>query len=483
MRRGHPPTAPDAPRHPRFSRRLALEAGAIGWLGLSLSRLQEACGEGGKGGGSVIYVFLSGGLSQIDSLDPKPDAPDGIRGEFAAIRTAAPGVSVCEHLPMLAARAGLWSVVRSLTHPSNDHSVGHHIMLTGRTDLPGGFDPNAPRPTDWPSIAALAGSLAGPRNGLPAAAVLPERLIHYSGRVIPGQFAGQLGAGREPWFIEASAYEPLAYGAYPAYEFDHQQRDYKPARRGFAVPSLSLPEGLGAGRFAGRMGLLEAIDERRRRLDRLSEDASFDDHRRSAAALLTDPRVREAFDLSGTDRGTLERYGDNAFGWSLLMAGRLTEAGVRLVQVNLGNNETWDTHGNMFPHLKDKLLPPTDRALAALLDDLHDSGRLASTLVVVAGEFGRTPRISALPQSYKLPGRDHWGRVQSVLVAGGGTAGGRAVGSSDRIGGFPASDPCTPEDLAATIYRTLGVPRDATWHDPQGRPQAVYGGEPIAGLL
>jgi hypothetical protein len=432
---------------------------------------------------SVIYVFLSGGLSQLDSFDLKPEAPEDIRGEFRPIATKTPGLSICEHLPMLAGRSGAWSLVRSLTHPSNDHSVGHHIMLTGRSDVPTGFDPNAPRPTDWPALASLAGALTAPRNGLPPAVVLPEKLVHYSGRIIPGQFGGQLGPKYDPWFIEASPYEPLAYGAFPQYEFDHQQRPHEGHRKAFQAPSLNLPEGLGEGRLANRLRLLEEVDRQRRELDRAAAAATITAQRQSAVSLLTDRRVRRAFDLAGTDPATLERYGDNAFGWSLLMAYRLVEAGVNLVQVNLGNNETWDTHGNIFPHLKDKLFPPTDRALSALLDDLATSGLLDSTLVVMAGEFGRTPRISTLPQYYKLPGRDHWGRVQSVLVAGGGTGGGRVVGSSDKIGGHPASDPHRPEDLAATIYQALGIPRDAAWHDPQGRPQAVYQGEPIAGLF
>ena len=178
----------------------------------------------------------------------------------------------------------------------------------------------------------------------------------------------------------------------------------------------------------------------------------------------------------------LDRYGRHAFGWSLLMARRLVEAGVNLVQVNLGNNETWDTHGNIFPHLKDKLFPPTDQAVSALLDDLNESGLLDSTLIVMAGEFGRTPRISTLPQFYKLPGRDHWGKVQTVFFAGGGVQGGRVVGSSDKIGGFPRSDPQTPENLAATIYQALGLPQTVAWHDAQDRPHFIYRGEPIAGL-
>jgi hypothetical protein len=231
------------------------------------------------------------------------------------------------------------------------------------------------------------------------------------------------------------------------------------------------------------LDLLGHLDRQRAGLDRAAGPGQFDAQRQAAVSLLVDPKVRRAFHVEEDRPELLERYGRNAFGWSLLMARRLVEAGVRLVQVNLGNNETWDTHGNAFPHLKDKLLPPTDRAVSALLDDLHASGLLDSTLIVMAGEFGRTPRISHLKQHYKLPGRDHWGRVQTVFLAGGGVIGGRVIGSSDRIGGHPASDPQTPENLAATIYRALGIPSLAAWHDELDRPHQVYHDEPIKSLL
>jgi uncharacterized protein (DUF1501 family) len=158
------------------------------------------------------------------------------------------------------------------------------------------------------------------------------------------------------------------------------------------------------------------------------------------------------------------------------------ESGVNLVQVNLGNNETWDTHGNAFPHLKDNLFPPTDRALSALLDDLSDSGLLDQTLVVMAGEFGRTPKITLLPAHYKQPGRDHWGAVQSVFLAGGGLQGGRVIGETDSLGAWPSLDPQRPENLAATIYQALGIPQTVAWHDDLKRPHLVYHGEPIPGL-
>jgi hypothetical protein len=291
-----------------------------------------------------------------------------------------------------------------------------------------------------------------------------------------------MGSHRDPWFVEASPYEPLAYGAFPEYEFDHQRRPHTAKRRTFQVPNLTLPDGLHNGRLSQRLDILKHIDDQRRDLEQYAGSESLDRYRQGAVTLLTDARTRKAFDLANTDPRILDRYGNNSFGWSLLMARRLVEAGVNLVQVNLGNNETWDTHGFMFPHLKEKLFPPTDRALSALLDDLHDSGLLDSTLVVMAGEFGRTPKISTLSQFYKLPGRDHWGAVQSVFFAGGGVRGGNVIGSSDKNGGYPATDPQTPENMAATIYYALGLPKTAAWNDAANRPHFIYHGEPIRGL-
>ena len=478
------------PRHPAVSRRSAIQAGGIGLLGLGsnhLAALRSAGAEdsthaAGTPARSCIYIFLSGGLAQHDSFDPKPDAPDAIRGEFKPIATRTPGIEICEHLPLLAQRSHLWALVRSLTHPSSDHRAGHHIMLTGRSQVPAGFDPNAPRPTDWPSIAAIAGEATLVRNNLPPAVCLPERLIHYSGQIIPGQFAGVMGPARDPWFVEASPYHATSYGAFPEYHFDHQDRG-DADNRVFQAPNLNLPEGLVEGRFNSRLNMLAGIDQQRRTLEQFAHTENFDRYRQGAISLLADPKVRWAFDVRGADDATQDRYGRNSFGWSLLMARRLVEVGVNLVQVNLGNNESWDTHGEAFPHLKDKLLPPTDKALSALLDDLDQSGLLSSTLIVIAGEFGRTPKISHLPQYYKLPGRDHWGAVQTVFFAGGGVRGGTIVGSSDKIGGWPASNPQSPENMAATIYNSLGIPPTAHWTDSVDRPHQIYYGEPIAGLL
>ena len=474
--------------HPRTSRRTAIQAGTVGLLGLGMEHLAalraadvtQGAAEQPKAR-SVIYIFLSGGLAQHDSFDMKPDAPDDIRGEFQPIETATPGIQICDHLPMLAQRSEAWAICRSLTHSSNEHSAGHHIMLTGRSDLPPGFSGSRPQGTDWPSITAIAGEVTQSRNNLPPVAVLPEKRVHNSGRVIPGQFAARMGDRRNPWFIEASSFHNTSFGAFPEYTFDHQDRG-KPDPRQYGAPNLSLPHGLTRPRFDGRLKLLQQLGAQRQHLDRQGGAARDSRFREAAISLLTDERVHRALDVTRADDQLQQRYGKNSFGWSLLMARQLVELGVNMVQVNLGNDETWDTHGNAFPHLKDKLLPPTDRAVSALLDDLQERGMLDDTLVVMAGEFGRTPKISLLPSHYKLPGRDHWGAVQTVFFAGGRVRGGQVIGASDKRGAFPSDAPQTPEQLAATIYDTLGLPHTVAWHDEFDRPHHIYHGAPIEGL-
>ena len=485
------------PRHPQLNRRTMLQAGSVGLLGLGMNHvdaLRDAklhAADGGtqpKGGGaakSVIFVFLSGGLTQHDSFDPKPDAPADIRGEFSPIATQTPGVFVCEHLPQLAARSRKWSLIRSLTTPYNEHSQGHTAILTGRTPMPPSYSPVLPQATDWPSIASVVGDAVPKRiNNLPPAVVLPERLVHRTGRVLPGQFGGLMGRKRDPWFIEASPFNAKSYGAYPDYEFHFERGRERSADLKFQAPNLVLPEGLSRSRLTDRDGLRLMLERQSRELEKAASLASLDRHRQAAISLLTDANVQRAFDVQHSDSQTLDRYGRNAFGWSLLMARQLVQAGVNLVQVNLGNNESWDTHDNNFPLLRDCLLPPTDRGMAALLDDLESLGMLNETLIVMVGEMGRTPKVNAANRSPGCKaGRDHWGAVQTVLVAGGGTPGGVVIGASDKHGAYPAADPQRPENLAATIYHALGIPSTAVWKDEVDRPHHIYHGEPIRGLV
>ncbi len=480
---------PQALIHSGVSRRAAIQAGAIGLLGLGMNHLTGLRALGAAANArarqgrakSVIYIFLSGGLAQHESFDMKPDAPLEVRGEFNPIRTSAPGIQICEHLPELAKRAHKFALVRSLTHPSNDHSAAHHIMLTGKSDLPLGFDPGKPKETDHPSIAAVAGAVLPGRNNLPPAIVLPEKLRHRSGRVIPGQFAGQMGRTREPWFLEMSPYHPADYGAYPEYLFHHEKGRATDASLVYEAPHLSLPQGLSMPRVMDRVALRGELERQSAFLEGAADDAGLDQYREAAVSLIANGKVRDAFDLSRAEPKWLDRYGRNSFGWSLLMARQLVEVGVRLVQVNLGNNETWDTHQAAFPNLKNFLLPPMDRAVSALMDDLDSRGLLSETLIVMGGEFGRTPRLSKISGA-RLPGRDHWGASQTVLLAGGGVRGGTVVGATDKIGAYPSESPQRPENLAATIYEALGLPRTLEWHDPLERPHTVYDAEPIPGL-
>ena len=473
--------------HESLSRRTVIQAGSVGLLGLGMNHVAALRAADGKrstptsgSAKSVIFVFLSGGLTQHDSFDPKPDAPAGIRGEFNPIPTRTPGTQICEHLPMLAARSDKWSLIRSLTTPYNEHSQGHTSILTGRTPMPVGYNASKPQSTDWPSIASVVGNALPRRNNnLPPSIVLPERLIHNTGRVLPGQFGGEMGSHRDPWFIEASPYNAKSYGAYPEYEFHFVRGRERNPNLTFQSPNLSLPQGLNRSRLTDRDSLRGLLDQQRRELEEAASVESFDRHRQAAISLLTDTSVQRAFDVHNADPQTLDRYGRNAFGWSLLMARQLVQAGVNLIQVNLGNNESWDTHENNFPLLRDCLLPPTDRGLSALLDDFQTLGLLDETLIVMCGEMGRTPRINAGGGASKMVGRDHWGAVQSVFIAGGGIKGGVVVGTSDKNGAYPASDAQLPENLAATIYHALGIPDTAAWKDEVDRPHHIYHGEPI----
>jgi hypothetical protein len=356
-------------------------------------------------------------------------------------------------------------------------------MLTGRTEEPDGFSPREPRETDDPSIAAICNSLLLPGGSAPTpVVVMPDKIVHRTGRTIPGQFAGRMGKSKDPWFLEISPYHPLHYGSYPEYLFHHATGAMEDTNLTFRSPQLSLPQGLDQRRVEDRILLRNHLENQARALETSDADPSFDRYRQAAVDLLAIGEALQAFDLAKADPKQIERYGNHSFGWSLLMARNLIETGVNLVQVNLGNNETWDTHQAAFPSLKNYLLPPLDHSLSALLEDLDETGMLEDTMVVVASEFGRTPRIFKIPGA-KLPGRDHWGPVQSVLFAGGGIKGGRVIGASDKIGAYPAESPQTPENFAATIYDALGIPTNAHWTDLTGRPHKVYNADPIPGLV
>lgn len=464
--------------HPNLSRREFLQVGALSALGgLSLADVAalQAKAPQPKRAKSVIYIALTGGLAQHESFDPKPEAPDDIRGEFDAIATKTPGLFISEHLPKLAARSDKWGLVRSLSHSWNEHIQATSMMLTGRSILSPSFS-RVPKPTDFPGITSVAGRMIPPRNILPSSAVLPYPIT------TPGTKAGMMGSQHDPWLIKAAS-DCKWSGACPNC-WDHQRR---PGTRHigypvFQTPNLRLQEGMTQPRLDARKNLLSLVEKEQRALEKYSSVNSMNRYRSGALSLLTSGKIRDTFDIEREDPKVRDAYGRNLFGSSLMFAARLVELGVSMVQVNLGRGG-FDTHGNAFDHLKNLMLPPTDQALSALLDDLENRGLLDDTLIVAAGEFGRTPKVTRLPQFYELPGRDHWGAVQSVFFAGGGVQGGTVIGASDRIGGFPTEDKQTPENLAATIYHALGIHQDAVWKDSSDRPFHVYHANPIEGLL
>ena len=283
--------------HAPVSRRAALQAGSIGLLGLGMNHVAglRALGDQSEPQKSqrhraVIYIFLSGGLAQHESFDPKPEAPDTIRGEFTPIATRTPGIQICEHLPLLAAQSDKWALVRSLTHPHNDHSTGHHVMLTGRSERPVGFDGNRPTPHDFPALPSVVTGVVPPRNNLPPAAVLPEKLVHVTGRTIPGQFAGMMGWKNDPWFIDASRFRDTTYihGAFPEYGFHRWEGPVTPPGYLFEAPRFQLPESVLHDRFSGRLELVRTIDRQRRQLDQLAGVREFDRLQQSAISLLAE---------------------------------------------------------------------------------------------------------------------------------------------------------------------------------------------------
>jgi hypothetical protein len=463
-----------------------IQAGSIGLMGLGLadvaaarSLADRALAAPSKSAPrkSVIFVFLNGGISHQDSFDLKPDAPDAVRGEFRPIATRTAGIDICEHLPLLALQSERYALLRSIASGSSEHGEACHMLFTGRLDFPAGFSQaRVPTPNEWPSLASQITYLTKGRDNLPPAAVLPQPSVNEANIFRPGQYAGKLGPKYEAWHLHVAAACALGNGACPNC-FRFEGAPYKHGSSTiFEMPTLSLPEG-GRFRLDNRVALLANIERQQRRLERGAEQARLDRSRQQAISVLADPRVQQAFDVERADPQLLVRYGKNKFGLSLLMARRLVEAGVNMVQVNLGKNSSWDTHRRNFPNLKDNLLPYMDRAVSGLLDDLAESGLLDSTLVVVSGEFGRTPKINA------DGGRDHWGPVMTSLFAGAGVRGGNVIGASDKIAAQPSADRHTIENLAATVLNTLGIPRDAQWIDFDGRPHEVYRSEPVSGLM
>jgi hypothetical protein len=459
-------------------RREFLCIGAAGMVGVSLPNLLLAASSARPNAKNLILFALEGGPAHQDTWDMKPDAPEGIRGEFLPIQTTVPGLLFCEHLPLLARQAHHLTLVRSVHHTIADHNAGYYFAVTGREPVAGGRLITTPSPDNFPPIPAVLAKLRPTGRPLPDSVQLPE-LMANNGSNLPGQDAGFLGA----------RFDPFLGG--------------DPSRPGYQIPGLTLPADLPPGRVGRRRALLDAVDQA------LGDDAAtavegLETHYRKAFELVASPEARRAFDLSEEPAAVRERYGldpDNKrdkearqfgglphLGQCLLLARRLIEAGVRVVTVCTGAryDQTWDTHRQHFPLLRRSILPMFDRGFSALLEDMGTRGLLDETLVVAMGEFGRTPKVGQITSSAGADrgGRDHWPHCYTVLFAGGGMPAGAIYGASDREAAYPALDPVAPQDIAATIYRALGVDPDATIHDPrQDRPHALSTGTPIRALV
>ncbi len=449
----------------RPSRRRALRAGLLGSFGLGLpelfrgrARAEGAASASGFGRAkSCILIFQWGGPSQLDTWDPKPDAPAEIRGEFATIATRTPGLRISEHFPRLAQQTHRLAVVRSMTHDDPAHLSTAHRLLTGHLAPTPNSDAAPPSPGDWPHLGALVTKLRPSGGAIPSAVNMPWTVAHPAapGGRAPGQHGGWLGKGFDPFRVDGDPNIP-----------------------GFQVGGLGLPEGVTAERLGGRRALMAGLAPGVEMVG--AGPGAWDGFQGRALDALVSAEARGAFQIGREDPKVRDRYGRHIHGQCLLMARRLVEAGVGLVTVNWHDDGRtfWDTHGDNFNRLKRDLMPPADQGFAALLDDLSERGLLDDTLIVWAGEFGRAPRINAA-----AAGREHWPRCYSVALAGGGIAGGQVHGASDRWAAFPTRDPVGPDDLGATILHALGIDPAAEVRDPVGRPLRINNGRPLASLF
>jgi uncharacterized protein (DUF1501 family) len=450
-----------------ISRREWLRIGGIGLGGLALPTLlcQRARGELNPQATakSAIVLFISGGLPQHETWDPKPDAPAEIRGQFGVIPTRTPGLMVGELMPKIAELTDKIAVVRSLVTGDNAHSTSGYQMLTGVPHAPVNRENAKPgRPNDWPAMGAIVQALRPSRGGLPASISLPRKMANNGGQdPWPGTDAGFLGRNYDPWLLECN-----------------------PNDKDFAPPGGQLADDMTPLRLSGRRSLLEQFNQHANRIEDTAAATQLDHYREQAIELVAGGKARVAFDLRQESDAMRDRYGRTKFGQSVLLARRLIEAGVSLVQVQSAsedkkrpNSGGWDTHEKHSQSLKGWLMPSLDQVYSALIEDLDQRGLLDETLVCLVTEFGHTPKFNA------KAGRDHWGRVFSIALAGGGIRGGIVHGASDKHAAEPVLDPVRPCDYLATVYHCLGFSPETYVHDVQGRPIPISRGKVIESLL
>ena len=427
------------------SRRDFLQAGALGAIGLTLPELLAAQAAGAVApehdDRAAIMIFNLGAPSQLDTWDPKPEAPAEIRGPFQPIKTNAAGLEISEIFPQMAKHADKFSLVRSCFHTAAAvHDTGHQMMQTGRLFTGG---------VNTPHAGCVLAYLRGRKTDLPAHVVLPEPMGRTGGNLPHGQEAGFLGKAHDPFALMAD-----------------------PSQPNFKVPDMLPPASIGEARLDRRRRMRSIVDQTVKSFEASDNAQLLDSNFQAAFRLMTSVQAREAFDLAKEPQQVRERYGMNRFGQCCLLARRLIEAGVRFVTINtfitVFDEITWDIHGSKpftsIEGMRDIVVPMYDQAYSALLEDLSQRGMLGKTLVCNLQEFGRTPRINP------AGGRDHWPQCWTVHLAGGGVQGGRVVGRSDPIGGVPAERPVEPAEVVATIYRSLGLNLETKLPGPQSRP-------------
>ncbi len=458
-----------------FSRRRVLQSTVLGGLGLGLpdvlslhSRLHAAENQPAGWGRAkaCIVMFSWGGMSHLESWDPKPEAPREVRGDHQAIATATSGIFVGEGLPRLARQSGKLAILRGASHLARDHRQAAYLTFTGRAPLGlNGMmvaDPVAPTRDDPPCLGAMISKLASPGKDCPGSVYLPYSIAERG--PVAGQNAGFLGPPFDPLVVRPVSGAPYA-GISPL----------------ATMPRLSLADGLDRERLHAREQLLAGLEQQAGVLPAHAPVAAYLQSQRAALDMLSSDRLAKALDISDESPEIRASYGEHVCGQSALLARRLTEAGVPLVTVfcaagdlNGSFGAHWDHHFQIFPRLKDELMPPLDQASAALLDDLATRGTLDQTLVIWLTEFGRSPAINP------LAGRDHWPDCYAVALAGTGVTGGVVHGRSDRLAGKPEERSCGPEDLHATVLHALGIDPRQEITDPAGRPHVLSTGRPLS---
>ncbi|MEX0728768.1 MAG: DUF1501 domain-containing protein [Planctomycetaceae bacterium] len=464
------------------SRRTFLAASGLGLAGLATGPVANhavaanTSGSTGKAK-STIFIYLSGGPSQIDIWDMKPQAPREYRGDFQPAQTSAPGVTLCEYLPMLSQQAHHLALVNSLgqhNRAANDHSAGRYYIMTGHVRDQSLPNFQQPSPLDWPYVGSVVSYKKPGHPSLPSSIWLPTKSGPDNANNA-GAFAARLGVEHDPFYVLSSHEKPLE----------------------FRSPSLTLEGDVSVSRLQNRQFLLSTLDDARRGFERTTSINNYSQLQQKAFELLTSQESRTAFDVTREPDAVRQRYGETVNGMSMLIARRLVEAGVPFITMHwLHDYEedkkrgciggAWDTHWKNFSCLKDYLLPLFDRPFSALLADLHERGLLDETLIVVTAEMGRTPKIGDPRSGGKgapEPGRDHWTHCQTALLAGGGIRGGQTYGSSDKIAAYPTDRPCAPEHIAHTVYHAMGI-SDLTAYDKQNRPyNLLEEGHPLTELF